>query len=119
MDIRDPGTVDWSALLPARTGVDVDALPWEEMFDADGNRTGVMLKWVIDPAIGKNCMLLRLPPNHRAAPHWHTSDCLYLVTQGDDARTVFVKRDENGHSSHEHNGHGADGDPGDDDDLED
>lgn len=48
----------------------------------------------------------------------------YLVTQGDDARTVFVKRDEssaNGHSGHEHNGHGhgADGDPGDDDDLED
>jgi hypothetical protein len=45
----------------------------------------------------------------------------YLVTQGDDARTVFVKRDENGHTGHEHNGqgHGADGDPGDDDDLED
>lgn len=42
----------------------------------------------------------------------------YLVTQGDDARTVFVKRDENGHAGHEHNGHGADGDPG-DDDLED
>jgi hypothetical protein len=43
----------------------------------------------------------------------------YLVTQGEDARTVFVKRDENGHSGHEHDGHGADGDPGDDDDLED
>ena len=46
----------------------------------------------------------------------------YLVTQGEDARTVFVKRDEssaNGHSGHEHNGHGADGDPGDDDDPED
>jgi len=43
----------------------------------------------------------------------------YLVTQGEDARTVFVKRDESGHSSHDHNGHGADGDPGDDDDLED
>ena len=43
----------------------------------------------------------------------------YLVTQGEDTRTVFVKRDENGHSGHEHNGHGADGDPGDDDDLED
>ena len=43
----------------------------------------------------------------------------YLVTQGDDARTVFVKRDENSHSGHEHNGHGADGDPGDDDDFED
>jgi len=44
----------------------------------------------------------------------------FLVTQGDDARTVFVKRDENGHSGHEHaNGHGADGDPGDDDDLDD
>lgn len=45
----------------------------------------------------------------------------YLVTQGDEARTVFVKRDEDGHSGREHNGHGhgADGDPGDDDDLED
>jgi len=46
----------------------------------------------------------------------------YLVTQGDETRTVFVKRDEsspNSHSGHEHNGHGADGDPGDDDDLED
>jgi hypothetical protein len=39
----------------------------------------------------------------------------FLVTQGEDARTVFVKRDENGHSGH---GHGSDGDPGDDDDLE-
>jgi hypothetical protein len=43
----------------------------------------------------------------------------YLVTEGEDARTVFVKREENGHSGHDHNGHGADGDPGDDDDLED
>jgi hypothetical protein len=43
----------------------------------------------------------------------------YLVTQGEDARTVFVKRDENGHSGHEPIGQGADGDPGDDDDLED
>jgi hypothetical protein len=43
----------------------------------------------------------------------------YLVTQGEDARTVFVKREENGHSGHAHDGHGADGDPGDDDDLED
>jgi len=43
----------------------------------------------------------------------------YLVTQGEDARTVFVKGDENGHSGLEHDGHGADGDPGDDDDLED
>src|SRR5260221_6026568 len=43
----------------------------------------------------------------------------FLVTQGEDARTVFVKREENGHSGHDHNGHGADGDPGDDDDLED
>jgi hypothetical protein len=43
----------------------------------------------------------------------------YLVTEGEDARSVFVKREENGHSGHDHNGHGADGDPGDDDDLED
>jgi hypothetical protein len=43
----------------------------------------------------------------------------FLVLQGEDARTVFVKRDENGHSGHDHGGHGADGDPGDDDDLED
>jgi hypothetical protein len=44
----------------------------------------------------------------------------YLVTQGEDARTVFVKRDERGRSGHdEHNGHGADGDPGDDDDPDD
>src|SRR6266850_4042392 len=43
----------------------------------------------------------------------------YLVKQGEDGRTIFVKREENGHSGHDHNGHGADGDPGDDDDLED
>ncbi|HEY3217750.1 MAG TPA: hypothetical protein VGK15_01530 [Candidatus Limnocylindria bacterium] len=43
----------------------------------------------------------------------------YLVTQGDDARTVFVKRDENGHSGHGDNGHSADGDPAHDDDPDD
>ena len=83
MDVRPPGTVDWSALLPARTGVDVDALPWEEFVDGAGNRLGVLFKWIVDPALGENCMLLRLPPNHRAAPHWHTSDTVYLVTDGE------------------------------------
>ena len=46
-------------------------------------RLGVRFKWIVDPALGKNCMLLRLPPNHRAAPHWHTSDTVYLVTDGE------------------------------------
>jgi hypothetical protein len=78
-----PGTVEWGALLPERVPVSVDDLPWEEFVDGDGNRLGVMLKWVVDPSRGRNCMLLRLPPNHRSKPHWHTSDTLYLVTQGE------------------------------------
>jgi hypothetical protein len=83
VEIREPGTVDWSAALPERTGVDVDTLPWEAFVDGDGGRLGVMFKWIVDPALGKNCMLLRLPPNHHAAPHWHTSDTVYLVTAGE------------------------------------
>ena len=83
MDIHKPGTIDWSALLPERTGVDLEALPWEKFVDANGKDLGVRMKWLVDPALGKNCMLLHLPPNHRAAPHWHTSDTLYLVTQGE------------------------------------
>jgi hypothetical protein len=83
MDIRDSGTVDWSSLLPERQAVELDSLPWEEFVDSQGNRLGVLLKWVIDPALGKNCMLLRLPPDHRARPHWHTSDSFYLVTSGE------------------------------------
>ncbi|HZP29767.1 MAG TPA: cupin domain-containing protein [Acidimicrobiia bacterium] len=83
MEIREPGSVDWSTLLPERTGVDVDGLPWEEFVDASGNRLGVRFKWIVDPALGKNCMLLHLPPNHRAAPHWHTSDTVYVVTEGE------------------------------------
>jgi hypothetical protein len=44
----------------------------------------------------------------------------YLVTQGEDARTVYVKREENGHTGHDHSDegrdvdNGGDGDPGDD-----
>jgi hypothetical protein len=83
VDVREPGSVDWSAALPERTAVDVDALPWEAFVDAGGGRLGVLLKWVVDPTLGENCMLLRLPPNHRAAPHWHTSDTVYLVTKGE------------------------------------
>ena len=82
-EVREPGSVDWSAELPARTGIDVDALPWEEFVDRDGNRLGVRFKWIVDPTLGENCMLLHLPPNHRAAPHWHTSDTVYLVTEGE------------------------------------
>jgi len=83
VDTAEPGSVDWHALLPERQPIEVDALPWEEFRDGDGNRLGVMLKWVIDPALGKNCMLLRLPPNHRAKAHWHLSDALYVVTEGE------------------------------------
>jgi hypothetical protein len=83
VEIREPGSVDWSAALPERTGVDVDALPWEEFVDGAGRRLGVRYKWIVDPARGRNCMLLHLPPNHRAAPHWHTSDTVYLVTGGE------------------------------------
>ena len=83
LDIRLPGTVDWSALLPERTGVDVDDLPWESFIDANGDDLGVRMKWIIDPVRASNCMLLHLPPRHRAAPHWHTSDTVYLVTKGE------------------------------------
>lgn len=83
MDVRMPGTVDWSALLPECTGVDLESLPWEAFVDAKGRDLGVRMKWVVSPVLGKNCMLLRLPPGHRAAPHWHTSDTLYLVTKGE------------------------------------
>ncbi|MFO0689146.1 MAG: hypothetical protein U0900_10575 [Myxococcota bacterium] len=83
MDLRKPGTVDWSALLPERRPVDVASLPWEVFLDASGRDLGVRFKWIVDPALGKNCMLLRLPPNHRAPGHWHRSDSLYLVLRGE------------------------------------
>ena len=83
MSVARPGTVDWSALLPERTAVTLDALPWETFLDAAGRDQGVRFKWIVDPALGKNCMLLRLPPNHRAPGHWHDSDSLYLVTRGE------------------------------------
>jgi ChrR-like protein with cupin domain len=83
VDAREPGSVDWASLLPERTGIDVDALPWEDFVDASGRRLGVSFKWIVDPGLGKNCMLLRLPPDHRAAPHWHTSDTVYVVTRGE------------------------------------
>jgi len=69
--------------MPERTGIDVDGLPWETFIDAKGRDLGVLFKWIVDPTLGKNCMLLRLPPNHRAAPHWHTSDTVYVVTRGE------------------------------------
>lgn len=83
MKTARPGAVDWSALLPERTAVTLDALPWETFVDAAGRDQGVRFKWIVDPALGKNCMLLHLPPDHRAPAHWHTSDSLYLVTKGE------------------------------------
>lgn len=62
MKTARPGAVDWSALLPERTAVTLDALPWETFVDAAGRDQGVRFKWIVDPALGKNCMLLHLPP---------------------------------------------------------
>ncbi len=94
MEIREPGSVDWSRLLPERTAIDLAALPWEIFRDASGRDLGVRLKWIIDPALGKNCMLLQLPPHHRAKAHWHASDSLYVVTRGElliEGEGAFVR----------------------------
>jgi hypothetical protein len=68
LDIRFPGTIDWSALLPACTGVGVDDLPWESFIGANGDDLGVRMKWIIDPVRASNCMLLHLPPRPRPRP---------------------------------------------------
>src|SRR5690606_11229777 len=44
---------------------------------------GAAVKPLIDPETGHTFMLTRFAPNYKAPSHWHPSDTIYIITQGE------------------------------------
>lgn len=69
--------------VPPQVPIDLDSVPWQVVCDEDDRPTPVRFKWLIDPSTSHTCMVVQLPPNHSAPPHWHRSDTIYIVRRGE------------------------------------
>jgi quercetin dioxygenase-like cupin family protein len=70
--------------LAERTIIHVDDQPWMDYEDETGFiPPGAAVKLLIDPESGNTFMLTRFAPNYRAPSHWHPSDTIYIITQGE------------------------------------
>jgi Cupin domain. len=64
--------------------IHVDDQPWVDYEDETGFiPQGAAVKPLIDPETGHTFMLTRFAPNYRAPSHWHPSDTIYIITQGE------------------------------------
>jgi len=50
---------------------------------APENPGGHWVRWLVDPASGNRVMQVRSTPNSWAPAHWHLSDTVNIVTQGE------------------------------------
>jgi hypothetical protein len=69
-----------------RRPIHIEDLPWEDFTDQyeAGRSPGPWVKWLVDGASGNRVMLVKSDPNRgKAAPHWHLSDTVYLVMEGE------------------------------------
>ena len=71
-------------LLP-RTVITLDDLPWVPYVGADGDISKAMTltKTLCEPESGNHVMLVRLLPGAKGPTHWHTSDTVYIMRQGE------------------------------------
>ena len=71
--------------LGERRPIRIDGVAWERYSDplAPGSPGGPWVRWLVDPASGNRVMQVRSAPNSQAPAHWHLSDTVYIVTQGD------------------------------------
>ncbi len=67
-----------------RRPIRIDDVPWQEFSDPNqpGRPPGPWVRWLVDPASGNRIMHVRSKAGSVARPHWHLSDTVYIVTQG-------------------------------------
>lgn len=64
--------------------IDVDAQPWVDVVDETGFiPEGAATKTLVDPDSGNTFLLTRFAPNAEFPGHWHPSDTIYIITQGE------------------------------------
>jgi hypothetical protein len=69
-----------------RRAIHIDDVPWEDFEDPNepGRGVGPLVRYLVDPSSGNRVMHIRSwPARGRAAPHWHLSDTVYIVTKGE------------------------------------
>ena len=69
-----------------RRAIHIDDVPWEDFEDPNepGRGVGPLVRYLVDPDSGNRVMHIRSwPERGRAAPHWHLSDTVYIVTKGE------------------------------------
>lgn len=70
--------------LAERRIIHVDDQPWAPAVeDNEFIPEGAEVKPLIDPDTGHTFMLVRFAPDYRAPSHWHPSDTIYIITQGE------------------------------------
>ncbi|HEV8298307.1 MAG TPA: hypothetical protein VGQ20_13460 [Acidimicrobiales bacterium] len=71
--------------LAERQPIHIDDVPWEDYSDpSEPNRPpGPLVRWLVDPASGNRVMHVKSTSPVPAAPHWHLSDTVYIVTDGE------------------------------------
>jgi hypothetical protein len=72
--------------LHPRTVIELDALPWVPYIGENGDpaTARTLTKTLADPSSGNYVMVVKmLPGGPPARSHWHRSDTLYIVRQGE------------------------------------
>ena len=71
--------------LGERRPIHIEDIEWQRYRDplASDDRSGPWVRWLVDPASGNRVMQVRSAPNSWAPAHWHLSDTVYIVTQGE------------------------------------
>lgn len=71
--------------LGERRPITIEDIAWEGFTDpAEPDRpAGPFVRWLVDPASGNRVMHVHSLAGRKAEPHWHLSDTLYIVTEGE------------------------------------
>jgi len=71
--------------LGERRPITIADIPWEDFSDPNepDRPPGPLVRWLVDPASGNRVMHVHSAAGRKAEPHWHLSDTLYIVTEGE------------------------------------
>ncbi len=71
--------------LGERRPITIADVAWEDFSDPNepGRPAGPLVRWLVDPASGNRVMHVHSAAGRKAEPHWHLSDTLYIVTEGE------------------------------------
>ena len=68
-----------------RRPIRIENVAWQEFSDPSeaGRPPGPWVRWLVDPESGNRVMHVRSEAGRKAKAHWHLSDTVYIVTQGE------------------------------------